>query len=167
MPEQLVVERADDPADGLRLEARGDCGQLRHPDGGDALDDNVVRGHVALALDRSEPRLDLNQPRSRCRHRGLQFGAPQPQHPAQFPGADLLVHDVADLLESESEVLERDDPVQAGELSGGVVAVTAGRVDMGGAQQTGRVVVAQHPDRDTAVPGEVSDDEHDVSELTA
>jgi len=35
------------------------------------------------------------------------------------------------------------------------------------AQQTGRVVVPRHPDRDEAVSGEVSDGEHDVSESTA
>jgi hypothetical protein len=38
---------------------------------------------------------------------------------------------------------------------------------MGRAQQAGCVVVAQHPDRDAAVSGEVSDGEHDVSEFSA
>jgi hypothetical protein len=40
-------------------------------------------------------------------------------------------------------------------------------VDVSRSQQSGRVVVTQHPDRDAAMPGEVSDGEHDVSELTA
>ncbi|KAF0791855.1 hypothetical protein P405_11065 [Streptomyces sp. FR-008] len=124
-------------------------------------------GHVPLALDRSESRLDLDQPGVGGGHRVLQLGPAQPQHAPQLPGVDLLVHDVADLLKGEAEFLERDDPVEAGELGRGVVAVAVGGIDAGRAQQAGRVVVTQHPDRDTAVPGEVSDGEHGVSELTA
>ncbi|GHG40523.1 hypothetical protein GCM10018980_14860 [Streptomyces capoamus] len=122
---------------------------------------------MPLALDRSEPRLDLDQPCFRGGHGGRQFGPPQPQHAAQFLDAYLPLDDVPHLPKGEAEVLERDDAVQAGELGGGVVAVAAGGVDVGRAQQAGGVVVTQHPDRDAAVPGEVSDGEHDVSESTA
>ncbi|OEJ21293.1 hypothetical protein AS594_37430 [Streptomyces agglomeratus] len=130
-PEQLVIERSDDGADVLGFEARGGRGQLRHPHRRDALDDGVIRGHVPLTLDRPEPRLDLDQPRRRRGHRGLQLGPPQPQHGAQFLGGDLFVQDVLDLLEGQAEVLERDDAVEAGQLGGRVVAVAGGRVDVG------------------------------------
>lgn len=145
----------------------GGRGQLRHPDRGDAPDDDVVRGHVPLALDRPEPRLDLDEPCRRGGHRALQLGPTQPQHGAQFLGGDLLVQDLLDLLKGQAELFQSDDTVEAGELGSRVVPVAGGRVDMGRAQQSGGVVVTQHADRYAAVPGEVSDGEHDVSDFSA
>jgi hypothetical protein len=57
--------------------------------------------------------------------------------------------------------------IWAGEPAGLVEPVAAGRVDPGRAEQPGRVVVAQHAYRHLAMPGEVSDGEHDASYPTA
>ncbi|CAD5959058.1 protein of unknown function [Streptomyces sp. KY75] len=165
--EELLVQRTDHRPDVLRLVARGDPGQLGHPDRGNGLDHNVVGRHVPLALDRPEPRLDLGQPRRRGRHRLRQLRPAQPQHPAQLLRAHPLVQDVPHLLEREAEVLERDDPVEPGELGGAVEAVAGGGVGAVRAQQPDGVVVTQHPARHPPVPGEVSDGEHDGSHCTA
>ena len=80
---------------------------------------------------------------------------------AQLLRAHLVVDHRAHLGEGEAEVLERDDPVEPGELRGLVRAVAGGRVHVRGPEQADRVVVPQHPDRHAAVAGEVSDSEHD------
>jgi len=58
---QFVVQRPDDRADGLGLEARRGAGELRDPDSRDPLDLDVVGRHGALPFDDLEPRLDLRQ----------------------------------------------------------------------------------------------------------
>lgn len=68
-------------------------------------------------------------------------GPPQPEHPAQFRRADLLGQDRLDLRQGEAEVLQRDDAVQVGELSGVVEAIPVDRVHAGGPEQADRVVV--------------------------
>ena len=65
------------------------------------------------------------------------------------------------MLEGEPQVFERDDPVEARELLSFVRAVAGRAVHVCRLQQPDRVVVAQHAHRHLAVPGEVSDAEHD------
>jgi hypothetical protein len=164
---ELVVQRLDDRSDRFRLEAVGLAGDLGDPYSGDSLDLDVVGRHGALLLDESEPRLDLAQPGRIGVDPRLQVGPPQPQHAAQLVGGDLVVEDRTHLLEREPEILERDDPVEPGQLAGGVRAIAGDGIDVRGREQPDRVVVTQHPDRHPAVTGEVSDTEHDASGSTA
>ncbi len=136
--------------------------QFGDADGWNRFHDDVGR-HDALLLDDLDPRLDPSQPDPVGEDLGLEFGPAQPQHAVQFRDPDLVVEDLADLLEGESEILQGDEPVEAAELGRLVGAVARRGVHAGGGQQAERVVVAQHAHRHAADSGEVSNAVHDAS----
>jgi hypothetical protein len=54
---------------------------------------------------------------------------PQFQHAAQLLGADSFVKDVADVLQGDAQIFQGDQPVEARELTGLVIAVPRCLVD--------------------------------------
>jgi hypothetical protein len=72
---------------------------------------------------------------------------------------DVVVDDGGDLVEGEPQILEGHHPVESGELLDGVAPVAGERIDGRRPEQADGVVVAQHPHRHAAGPGEVSDAE--------
>src|SRR6202012_4888207 len=65
-----------------------------------------------------------------------------------------------DLGERETQVFQRDDPVQTGKLMRFVQAVPGHRIDVRRTQQAERVVTPQHAHRHPADTGELPDTEH-------
>ena len=128
---ELAVERPDDGGDRVGFEAGRRRVKLGDPHGRNLLDLNILCWHGALHLDDPEPRLDLGQPGAVGGDLRLQLSSAQPQHPVQHVDAELLLHHHAHLIQGEAEVLQRDDPVESGELAGRVEAVAAGWVDIG------------------------------------
>src|SRR5690606_32264538 len=104
------------------------------------LDDDV-RGHETLRFDHPESRLDPGQPRRVFGYLGGQLRAAEPQHAVQLLRPYLLLEDLPHLFEAEAEILERDQPVEPGQLSYVVVAIAGDRVDPSGAEQAECVVV--------------------------
>ena len=88
------------------------------------------------------------------------LGVAEPEHAVQLTGVDLLVENQPDLGERETQVLQSDDPVQAGKLARFVHAVPGYRVHVHGTQQAEPVIVTKHADRHPADIGEFSDTEH-------
>ena len=158
---QVAVQRLDDRGDGLRLVPRGGAGQLPHPDRREALDHHPVDRDAGLVLNGQQARLDPGQPGRLVLDVSVDLGPAQLQHAAQLGRADLFGQDGLHLAQGEAEVLQRDDAVQLGQLSGLVEAVSGRSVDGGRAEQADRVVVPQHADRHAAVPSELPDAEHD------
>jgi hypothetical protein len=115
---------------------------------------------VTFPLDEPEPRLDAGQPGRTAGELVLELRLPQPQHAAQLLRGQLRVEDLADLLQAEAEILERDDAVQPGELVGRVEPVPGRLVDDRRPEQPEGVVVPQHPRRHLTERREVSDGEH-------
>ena len=66
-------------------------------------------------------------------------------------------------MQGEAQVFQCDDPVQLGQLTGIVEAVSGGQVDAGRLKEPDRVVVTQHPHGHPAVPGELPDGKHDTT----
>jgi len=85
----------------------------------------------------------------------------QAQHRPHVLHGRVLGELLPDLLEREADVAEGDDPMQAAQLAGRVVAVPRRRIDPVRAEQGELVVVAKHARRHLAEPGEVSDVDHD------
>src|SRR6187549_2220075 len=77
----------------------------------------------------------------------------------------FCVKQPGDLVERESQFLERNDLVEANELVGGIVAVIGRGVDVRGFQQIARVIVAQHLDRDARKARKFANAEHDMAIL--
>lgn len=92
----------------------------------------------------------------------FELGLPQPEHAAQLLGGEVRVEDLLHLLKAETQFLQRDDPVEPGQLADRVGPVPGRPVDLGGPEQSGGVVLAQHPDRHPSVPGKISNAEHDT-----
>ena len=82
------------------------------------------------------------------------------EHAADLVEDDVFGQRLADLLQGEAQVLQRQDAVQARELGGGVVAVAGRRIDRLGFEQPDVRVVAQLADRGLRDAGEVADLEH-------
>jgi hypothetical protein len=66
-------------------------------------------------------------------------------------------------VQAEAQVFQCDDPVQLGQLTGIVEAVSGRQVDAGRLKEPDRVVVTQHPHGHPAVPGELPDSKHDTT----
>ncbi len=107
-----------------------------------------------MRFDPAQARLLLAQPL-------LDLGAADPQHSSELIERRLVVEELADLVEAEAEIAQRQQPVQTRELRHRVRAVPVVGVDALGTQQADLVVVPQHPRRDLAEAGKVSDAQHD------
>jgi hypothetical protein len=125
------------------------------------LNDYAVDRRATLVLDRHQPRLDPGQPGGLGFDLCLNFGPPENEHAAKLGRAYPLVEYRAHLLESEAEVLQGDNAIQVRKLAGRIEAVRSIRIHVRGLEQPDLVVVTQHPNRDPAVPGKLSDAEHD------
>jgi hypothetical protein len=60
----------------------------------------------------------------------LQLGCPDPQYAAQFSRSIPSFNSAADLLQREGKVLDRDEPREARQLRGLVVAVPGHGIDV-------------------------------------
>src|SRR5438552_3775686 len=93
---------------------------------------------------------------------GLYLGPTHPQHPPQLVNSQLLVEDGANLIEVEAEVSQSHEAVESSELMRRVIAIASSGIHPDGVEEADLVVVAQHPRRHLAEPGEVSDGQHGV-----
>ena len=73
------------------------------------FDDDLLRRHFVLALDQSEPRIDLGHAVTGVLYLLHQLGTAQPQHHLQLGGIDALAQEFPDLLQCEAQLLEGDD----------------------------------------------------------
>jgi hypothetical protein len=73
------------------------------------------------------------------------LGLAEAEHPAQLLHRGILVERHADLIEREAEVSQRKQTMEASQLTEFVRSVSGGRVDILGLEQSGLVVVTQHP----------------------
>ena len=91
----------------------------------------------------------------------LELCPTQSQHPVELLERELVDQQIADLLEREPEVAQRQQPMQATELPDAVVAAAAPGVDPLGNEQFELVVVTQHSRGHPPEPGELSDAQRD------
>ena len=153
VPDDLDVVRQQDLSelldrgceDGFEvLGAEAGCGRTDHRDslGRKSFDHDVVSGHGALLLDRTQARFDLHESvLLECQFLG-DLGATQHEHSAELVERHVGDH-LLDLVQRESEFLQRDDAVQLRELRGGIRPIPSGRIDFGGHQQSKLVIVPQ------------------------
>jgi hypothetical protein len=89
------------------------------------------------------------------------------QHPSQFLGGELVVEEGSYLPQSESQVAQGQESVQAAELGDVVGAVTRLWIDTARYHQTRLVVVAQHSWGYLPEASESADVQHDTAILEA
>ena len=135
--------------------AHGKERQRRH-----GLQDDVVIGQRTLLLDLFEAGFDVAETRRLLVQRALQLGLTQHQHAADLARLHLVVHHLGDLLEGETQLLQRQDAVQPRQLAGAVIAVAAGGIDADRAEQADAVVVAQQAARHPGDLRKFPDPEH-------
>ena len=135
---------------------------LSDPQRRDALDDHVDR-HVVLHFDVAEALLD-------AREAGLILGdslrelrTRQRQHPRELRGTEIVVEQRSELLERQTEILQRLDPMQPRELPGPVIPVAGHRIRFYWHQRADLLIVPQGPNGHPAEPGKRSDGQHDAT----
>ncbi len=94
----------------------------------------------------------------------MRLGASQEHDPAELLDGHLFVEKASDLCQTDAEVAQSQDPVQAAELLGLVPLVPAVRIDPDRSQQADLVVVPKRPNRDPRQAGDRADPEHLVIE---
>jgi hypothetical protein len=100
------------------------------------------------------------QPRVFIAQAALQLGLPEAQHASQFVRRHRLFQQTTNLLQAKPGVLQRQGPVQARELRGGIVAIARVAVDRLGLEQTRVAILAQRLDRHLRQTTELTDLEH-------
>lgn len=100
------------------------------------------------------------QPEPVARDLSGQLVAAGGQQMMQLPVIEPAVQDLANLLQREAQVLQRDQAVDPAELVGALEPI-AGELDHPCRhEQAEPVVVAQHPHRHPGPSGEISDTQH-------
>ena len=85
---------------------------------------------MTVSLYETEPSAHLLERLAVVQQALLQLGCPHPQYAAQFSRFDTLIQQPADLLQREGKILDRDEPREARQLRGLVVAVPGHRIDV-------------------------------------
>ena len=124
------------------------------------LEQHFVGRHAAFLVDLAQPPSDALQAGMLGQDLLLDLGLFQAHHAAQLGGRQVFAQELLDLLQRETQILERQDAVQTRQLLGGVVAVAAEAVDPGRHEQAELAVVPQGLDRYLGEFGEVTDLEH-------
>lgn len=112
-----------------------------------SLDDVEAPLHVDESL-RGDPMLLLD------------LCATDPQQGGDAFGIDAAFEDRRDVIETETQLAQGDDPVQPFQLRGIVGAVSGELVHVGGLEQAGRVPMPEHPVGHLADLRERSDGQH-------
>ena len=100
---------------------------------------------MILSLDEVEPPLDVDESCSGDPVLLLHLGTPDPQQRGDAIRIDTLIEDRGDVVETEAELTQGDDPVQTLQLPRVVPAAAAELVHVSGNEQAGGVPMPQHP----------------------
>lgn len=65
---------------------------------------------------------------------------PQQKHASHLLARDLRIKSLSDLLQRKAEIFERQNAMQPGELTGGVVAIASSGINMRRLQQSHLVI---------------------------
>lgn len=115
---------------------------------------------MLLLLDEVEAPFHIDESRGGEPVLLLHLGTPDAQECRDPVGVDALGEDRRDVVETEAELTQGDDPVQTLELRR-IVRPVAGELDhVGGDEQPGRVPVPEHPVGHLADLRERSDGQH-------
>src|SRR5579883_3200245 len=126
----------------------------------DLFENYVVVWHTPLHIDRLKPGFDAHHARLPIRDLLLQLRALESQHAAQLFRRNPFIEYLADLLEREAQVLEREDAVEPGKLVHRVIAIPGLAVNADRLEESHLVVIAQRLDRDPAQLREISNAYH-------
>ncbi|UTT52736.1 hypothetical protein NMQ05_16895 [Microbacterium maritypicum] len=128
--------------------------------GGEGLVDDLDLGHVLLSLDEVETPLHVDESLRGDPMLLLDLCATDPQQGGDAFGIDAAFEDRRDIIETETQLAQGDDPVQPFQLRGIVGAVSGELVHVGGLEQAGRVPMPEHPVGHLADLRERSDGQH-------
>src|ERR1700694_3390389 len=111
-------------------------------------------------------RLDPAQPGLLVSDRLLDLGLADAKHPSKLVQWRIVIEELMNLIQTEAEVPEGQQPVKPGQLSYRIGPVAGLSMHPLGAKQSDLVVVPKHSRRDLAEPCKISDVQHDVPSYT-
>ena len=89
---------------------------FHHPNRLARLHHHIQIRHNRASIQRSEMRLHTAEPSLILGELLFELGSPEPQHAAQLIDGRVLGKHLADLLQAQTEIPQRDQPVQARKL---------------------------------------------------
>ena len=138
------IERGTHHTCDLRL-IRDDRAAGGQTDSRQGLLNDLYRGHVVLLLDKLEPPFHVNESVGSGAVFLLDLSASDTQQSGDAVRIDSAVENRRDVVETEAELPQCNDPMQAFELRGIVGAVAVVLVHMSWYEQTSGVPMPQHP----------------------
>ena len=150
------------PANMLRhaLRRRRDFTQRGNRQLLDAFDQHLFTPQLTLLLNLAQAHSHHLQPVLFGRQAGFQFGLPTPQHPLHLLNRQVFVKQIADLVQRETQILQRQNTVQPGELIQAVISIAGETIGPGRFKEPHLGVKPQGFDGDVRQPGEVANLQH-------